>query len=91
MKRVLGIIIFLVVFLTLPACGNTSGLGEQKESTYSGTVYAEEDQNTTPESTVFPEEQEADMDTKVLVVYFSCTGTTKVLAEYAAEFLRADL
>lgn len=36
-------------------------------------------------------EQEADVNTKTLVVYFSCTGTTKLLAEYAAEILEADL
>lgn len=91
MKRVLGIVISLVVFLTLTACGDTSGAGEQKESSDTEAVYTEENQNTAPESTVFPEEPEVDMDTKILVVYFSCTGTTKVLAEYAAEFLGADL
>ncbi|MDE6975340.1 MAG: hypothetical protein K2P38_19960 [Lachnospiraceae bacterium] len=31
------------------------------------------------------------METKILVVYFSATGTTKPLAEYAAEILNADL
>ena len=31
------------------------------------------------------------METKTLVVYFSATGTTKRLAEYAAEILNADL
>lgn len=31
------------------------------------------------------------MGTKILVVYFSCTGTTKKLAEYAADILDADL
>lgn len=31
------------------------------------------------------------METKTLVVYFSATGTTKPLAEYAAEILNADL
>lgn len=36
-------------------------------------------------------EQESDMETKILVVYFSATGTTKPLAEYAAEILNADL
>lgn len=36
-------------------------------------------------------EQESDMETKTLVVYFSATGTTKPLAEYAAEILNADL
>ncbi len=33
----------------------------------------------------------SDMDSKVLVAYFSCTNTTKELAEYAAEILGADL
>ena len=31
------------------------------------------------------------METKILVVYFSATGTTKPLAEYTAEILNADL
>ena len=31
------------------------------------------------------------MDGKILVVYFSCTGTTKALAEYASDVLGADL
>lgn len=41
--------------------------------------------------TVSPEEQETDGNTKILVVYFSCTQTTERLAEYAAEYLGADL
>ena len=36
-------------------------------------------------------EQEAEMGTRTLVAYFSCTGTTQPLAEYAAEILGADL
>lgn len=36
-------------------------------------------------------EEDSDMDSKVLVAYFSCTNTTKELAEYAAEFSGADL
>ena len=35
--------------------------------------------------------QETEMSEKTLVVYFSCTGTTKPLAEYAADILEADL
>lgn len=35
--------------------------------------------------------QETEMGEKTLVVYFSCTGTTKQLAEYAADILGADL
>lgn len=44
-----------------------------------------------PSESVSAGEQEADMSTKTLVVYFSCTGTTKPLAEYAAEIIGADL
>ncbi|MBO5092996.1 MAG: flavodoxin [Lachnospiraceae bacterium] len=36
-------------------------------------------------------EQETDMEQKTLVVYFSATGTTESLAEYAAEILNADI
>jgi len=32
-----------------------------------------------------------DTKTKILVAYFSCTGSTKTLAENAAEVLKADL
>ena len=35
--------------------------------------------------------QEADVNTKTLVVYFSCTGTTELVAEYVVEILGADL
>lgn len=37
------------------------------------------------------DQEGSDMDSKVLVAYFSCTNTTKELAEYAAEILGADL
>jgi len=36
-------------------------------------------------------EREAGMESKTLVAYFSATGTTKTLAEYAAEILNADI
>lgn len=40
---------------------------------------------------VSTEEQEADVSTKILVVYFSCTGTTELVAEYITEILGADI
>lgn len=58
----------------------TEGQGKEQQET--GTEVSE---------SVWAGEQEADMDTKTLVVYFSCTGTTKPLAEYAAEILGANL
>ena len=36
------------------------------------------------------EKQEAEVGTKTLVVYFSCTGTTELVAEYVTEILGAD-
>ncbi|MDE6054548.1 MAG: flavodoxin [Lachnospiraceae bacterium] len=40
---------------------------------------------------VLTEEREADVSTKILVVYFSCTGTTELVAEYITEILGADI
>ncbi len=36
-------------------------------------------------------EQKADVSTKTLVVYFSCTGSTELVAEYITETLGADI
>lgn len=60
----------------------TEGQGKEQQETGIETEASE---------SVLAGEQEAGMDTKTLVVYFSCTGTTKPLAEYAAEILGADL
>lgn len=43
------------------------------------------------ESSPSASNQEEDMNNKTLVVYFSATGTTETLAEYAAEMLNTDL
>ncbi len=45
---------------------------------------------TEPSESVSTEEQEADVSTKTLVIYFSCTGTTELVAEYITEILGAD-
>lgn len=68
---------------------------EQSETLQNGAAAeqsgTEEQTETEPSESVSTEEQEEDVSTKTLVVYFSCTGTTKSLAEYAAEILEADL
>lgn len=71
----------------------------QTKETYSTAQQTEEKtdkpqdtvQNTKQSEFVPEKEQEDNVDTKTLVVYFSCTGTTKSLAEYAADILGADL
>lgn len=45
----------------------------------------------TSDNTDSAEKEEKTMEQKILVVYFSATGTTRPLAEYAADILNADL
>jgi len=52
--------------------------------------FSEPDENQVAEDSV-SREGEAAVDHKILIVYFSCTGTTEFLAEYAADILGADL
>lgn len=67
---------------------NGAGIEAEKQETKE---QPDAEVETGPSESVSTEEQEADMSTKTLVVYFSCTGTTKPLAEYAAEIIGADL
>lgn len=99
-NRICIMLSFLLLFI-LTGCGNngavngaestllqTDGQTEQSkdyEQEGSGTEMRESSE------AVSEPEQESDMETKTLVVYFSATGTTKPLAEYAAEILNADL
>ncbi|MDE7341140.1 MAG: flavodoxin [Lachnospiraceae bacterium] len=48
------------------------------------------DMETELSESVSTQQQEADVNTKTLVVYFSCTGTTELVAEYVTEILGAD-
>lgn len=49
--------------------------------------------NGTPDFTTSPDvsDDKPEKNTKILVAYFSCTGTTKKLAEYAAETVGGEL
>lgn len=101
MKNKICIMLSFLLFFIIAGCGNngirngvenilpqTDGQTEQStdyEQGGSGTEIQESSE------AVSETEQESDMETKTLVVYFSATGTTKPLAEYAAEILNADL
>lgn len=67
---------------------NGAGMEAEKQETKE---QPDAEVETEPSESVSTEEHEADMSTKTLVVYFSCTGTTKPLAEYAAAIIGADL
>ncbi|MFG6356215.1 MAG: flavodoxin [Acetatifactor sp.] len=96
MKRMISFLLPIVTVLTLVACGEPAGSDKQEETPDPVTGVSEhtvEQSIPLPErsANVSTEEQETDRGTKTLVVYFSCTGTTKKTAEYAAEILEADI
>ena len=66
----------------------TTQEAEEQSGRLQGTVQEPEDKEPENDSS---DEQEADVNTKTLVVYFSCTGTTELVAEYVSEILGADL
>ncbi len=73
---------------------STNNNSEQSDATVSNPSSVSPPQNV-PESTATesisqPEPTEED-NMKTLVVFFSCTNTTKTLAEYAADILGADI
>lgn len=82
MKRLCNIIILLVVLAGLTACGN---------SNQTGYADADSDAKNKKESGAMNQNGQTKENTDILVAYFSCTGTTKPLAEYAAGYLNADL
>lgn len=99
-KKICIMLSFLLLFI-MAGCGS-EGAGNGAESTLPQTdgqieksLDVEQEgsgtENQKSSEAVSEPEQEPDMETKILVVYFSATGTTKPLAEYAAEILNADL
>ena len=103
MKKTIAIFLSLVMILGLVACGNSASQTEQPsteenpvEST-AGMEESAESSNTDVENTdvseVQPENTDAPdvQESKVLVVYFSATGTTEDVAEHIANGLNADI
>lgn len=103
MKKTIAILLFLGMVLGLAACGKSASQTEQPateedsvESTSSMEEAAENsstdaenrgDPESQPEETDIPDAQES----KVLIAYFSATGTTKGVAGHIANDLSADI
>lgn len=88
MKKTIAILLSLVMILGLAACGNSASQTEQpstEENPVEGAASMEE--TTENSSTDAPDVQES----KVLVAYFSATGTTEGVAEHIANGLNADI
>lgn len=99
MKRMTAILLCMLMILSLAACGN-SGSGAGQPSAGGNFVEKPADNDTMPEngstgnteSVNAPESQpEGTGTSKVLVVYFSATNTTKGVAEHIASGLSADI
>ena len=102
MKKEIFLLPFLLLLLMMAGCQNKEDAGnEAKSSLPQGNGQPEQSMDYEQESSktenqesqamASEPEQETDMETKTLVVYFSATGTTRPLAEYAAEILNGDL
>lgn len=99
-RRIYLLLAFALVFI-MAGCGNHKTEGAQESASMQPEVQSEQATNNEEESSeiesqevsepVSEPEQETDMEQKTLVVYFSATGTTEPLAEYAAEILNADI
>ena len=97
MKRILSMVCIFSLHFALTACGSQSNGTDNADSTTGSSVpqtdKAQAD-SSVPSSEEEGDEQadaEPESDIKVLVAYFSATGTTKTLAEYAADAMAADL
>lgn len=99
-KRVCVLLSLALIFI-MAGCGNHAAEGDQGSIMSEQAVQTEQTMDNDEGSSgahsqetsasVSELEQENDMGNKTLVVYFSATGTTRLLAEYAAEILNADI
>ncbi|MEY8330151.1 aldo/keto reductase [Lachnospiraceae bacterium 48-33] len=83
MKRFAALFLTLLLLFSLAACNNSTG---QKDTDISS-----KNEFTKEESGYSTVNNEKNTSNDILVVYFSATGTTKPLAEYAADILNADI
>lgn len=99
MKRKINFIFAVLLACFLTACASTQTETEM-EGVSSATVEEEGDvQKSGAEQQSVPKEnntqnhniQEDEMESNMLVAYFSCTGTTEIIGQYAAEILGADI
>lgn len=107
MKKTITLLLSLFMIMSLVACGNTSSQGDQSSTESSSVESGVSEETSAPEesepgteasqtdeteSAESASETETEAEgTKVLVAYFSATGTTEGVAEHIANGLNADL
>jgi len=106
-RKMIGIVCMMAMLVCLTACGSSGGSQETdgKPDTPETTVSQQEEtdesldtgaaeptgEQDSPVAESADTEEMGEGNSKVLVAYFSATGTTKTLAEYAADAMGADL
>ncbi len=106
-RKMIGIVCMAAMLVCLTACGSSgdSQKTDEKSDVPETTVPQQEKTDESPDTAAAepigeqdtPVAEPADAEktggenSKVLVAYFSATGTTKTLAEYAADAMGADL
>ncbi|MBU9739639.1 flavodoxin [Diplocloster agilis] len=88
MKRVITCFCVLLTALSLVACSKEAPV-QQPEPT--AVVQTTPELSTNLPDNVTPDVINTEKQTKVLIAYFSCSGTTEKLAQYAADILGADI
>ena len=101
MKRILSMVCICSLLFALTACKSQGKGTDSADSTAEPSVLQTDevqDEKQADLSVPSPEEEEDEQadaeperNAKILVAYFSATGTTKTLAEYAADAMAADL
>lgn len=89
MKKTISILLAAFMSLALAACGSVAA-DNTTQKTDESTSQPSEGESTATSPTDSSEPNKED-GAKVLVAYFSCTGTTKALAEYVATSVEAEL
>ena len=88
-RAVIGLVFVLMCFLAACSPQKDAAAAVKTVSTDTVPVQVKSVSGTEEETTVAQVDEPSEKS--VLVAYFSCTGTTKKAAEYAADLLGADL
>jgi hypothetical protein len=91
MKRIVTAVLLMILALGLVAC-NQSNTTKESDSMNPSNPDTLKPEETTPQKPTLQEPATPEPEkANILVVYFSATGTTRPLAEYATDILNADL
>ena len=91
MKKWMGMILILAMGMSIVACGESKEPAEKSTSDAGNSSLTESPVPESESATDGQPEETETTEAKVLVAYFSATGTTKGVAEHIADGLNADL